>query len=71
MFFSSLLRKKEEVSHMKLFLCSSGISLGRYCQKILTKSWGFREKIKRRDSHIVGGWGGVEWVGVGWGGGCL
>ena len=37
-FFLSLLKKKKELCHMKLFLCLSGISLGRYCQKILTKS---------------------------------
>ena len=57
--FLSLLKKKKELSHMRLFLCSSGISLGRYCQKILTKSKGFGKKIKRRDCHIVGGgvWG--------------
>ena len=55
--FLSLLKKKKELFHMKLFLCSSGISLGRYCQKILTKSGGFRKKLKRRDGHIVGDWG--------------
>ena len=58
-FFLSLLKKKKELCHMKLFLCSSGISLGWYCQKTLTKSGGFGKKIKRRDGHIVGvgGWG--------------
>ena len=40
---------------MKLFLCLSDFSLGPYCQKILTKSGGFRKKIKRRDGHIMGG----------------
>ena len=59
-FFLSLLKKKKELCHMKLFLCSSGISLGRYCKKILTKSRGFRKKIKRRDGHIVGSGSGVE-----------
>ena len=58
-FFLSFLKKKKELCHMKLVLCSSGISLGRYCQKILTKSGGSRKKIKRRDRHIVGG-GGVS-----------
>ena len=56
--FLSLLKKKKELFHMKLFLCSSGISLRRYCQKILTKSGGFRKKLKRRDGHIGGGGGG-------------
>ena len=60
MFFLSLLKRKKELCHMKLFLCSSGISLGRYCKKILTKSRGFRKKIKRRDGHIVGSGSGVE-----------
>ena len=58
--FLSLLKKKKELCHMKLFLCSSGISFGRYCKKILTKSRGFRKKIKRRDGHIVGSGSGVE-----------
>ena len=50
---------------MKLFLCSSSISLGRYCQKSLTKGGGFRKKIKRRDGHIVGvGVGGVYRRGI-------
>ena len=52
--FVSLLKKKKELYHMKLFLCSSGISLGQYCQKILTKSRGFGKKIKKRDGHIMG-----------------
>ena len=56
-FFLSLLKKKKELCHMKLFLCSSGILLGQYCQKILTKSGGFRKKIRRRDDHTVGGGG--------------
>ena len=47
---------------MKLFFCSSGISLGKYCQKILTKSRGWAKKIKRRDGHIVGRGGGVGGV---------
>ena len=48
---------------MKLFLCSSGISLGQYCQKILTKSRGFRKNDKNRDGHIVGS-GGVYRRGI-------
>ena len=47
---------------MKLFFCSSDISLGQCCQKILTKSGGFRKKIKRRDGPTVGGGGGVGGV---------
>ena len=47
-------------------MCLSGFSLERYCQKILTKSRGFRKKIKRKDGHLVGGGGGRvyrrEWV---------
>ena len=35
---------------MSLFLCFSGISLVRYCQKSLARSGGFRKKI------IEGGW---------------
>ena len=61
-FFLSLLKKKKKLCHMKLFFCSSGISLGQYCQKILTKSRGFAKKIKRRDGHIVGRGGGVGGV---------
>ena len=53
--FLSLPKKKKELCHMKLFLCSYGISLGRYCQKILTKSRGFGKNIKRRNGHIMGG----------------
>ena len=49
---------------MKLFMCLSGFSLERYCQKILTKSRGFRKKIKRKDGHLVGG-GGVSIEGSG------
>ena len=39
---------------MSLFLCLSGISLGRCCQKRFAKSGGFRGKIKREDDHIGG-----------------
>ena len=35
-----------------LFLCLSGISFGRYCQKSVVKSQGFGKKIKRGDAHI-------------------
>ena len=56
--FLSLLKKKKELFHMKLFLCSSGISLGRDCQKILTKRGGFRKKLKRRLAGGGGGGGG-------------
>ena len=61
-FVLSLLKKKKEICQMKLFLCSSCISLEPYCQKILTKSGGFRKKIKRRDGPTVGGGGGVGGV---------
>ena len=40
---------------MSLFLCFSGISLVRYCQKSLARSGGFRKKI------IEGGGGGGGW----------
>ena len=40
---------------MSLFLCFSGISLVRYCQKSLARSGGFRKKI------IEGGEGGGGW----------
>ena len=53
--FFSLLKKKKELYYMKLSLCASDFSLGRYCQKTLTKFRGFGKKIKRRDGHIVGG----------------
>ena len=49
---------------MKLFLCSSSILLGQYCQKSLTESGGFRKKIKRRDGHTVGGGMGVSIEGL-------
>ena len=52
--FLSLLKKKKELCHIKWFLCSSGISMGRYCRKILTKSGEFKKKIKKRGGHIVG-----------------
>ena len=52
--FLSLLKMKKELCNMKLFLCSSDFSLGRFCQKILTKSRGFGKNIKRRDGHITG-----------------
>ena len=38
MFFLSLLKKKKEICHMKLFLCSSGISLGDIVKKFLPKA---------------------------------
>ena len=38
---------------MSLFLCLSGISLGRYCRKSLAKSGAFRKNIKRGRE---GGW---------------
>ena len=59
--FLSLLKMKKELCNMKLFLCSSDFSLGRFCQKILTKSRGFGKNIKRRDGHITGC--GKCWVG--------
>ena len=39
---------------MSLFLCLSGISLGRYCREGLAKSWGFRKNIKRVNYDIGG-----------------
>ena len=54
-FFLSLLKKRKNFATWNCFCVHlSGISLRQYCQKILTKSWGFRKKIKRRDGHIVG-----------------
>ena len=53
--FLNLLKKKKELYHMKLFLRSSDFSLGRYCQKILTKSGGFEKKDKKEGwSYSVG-----------------
>ena len=58
-FFLSLLKKKEELCHMKLFLCSS---IWYFTEAILSKNsyqkLGVQKKIKRRDGHIVGLWGG-------------
>ena len=47
--FCSLLKMKKLLCHMSLFLCLSGISLGRYCWKSVVKSRGFG---KGRDGHI-------------------
>ena len=47
--FCSLLKMKKLLCHMSLFLCLSGISLGRYCWKSVAKSRGFG---KGRDGHI-------------------
>ena len=49
---------------MKLFLCSSiWYFIGTILSKNSYQKTGFRKKIKRRDGHIVGGWGGVWGVG--------
>ena len=40
---------------MSLLLCLPGLSLGRYCQKSVVKSWGFRKKDKKGDGHTKGG----------------
>ena len=63
--FLNLLKKKKELYHMKLFLRSSDFSLGRYCQKILTKSGGFEKKDKKEGWSYSVGWGWGE------GGGCV
>ena len=57
MFFLSLLKKKKEICRMKLFLCSSGISLGRYCQKNLYQKQGVQKKDKKEGWSYGGGWG--------------
>ena len=49
--FCSLLKMKKLLCHISLFLCLSGISLGRYCWKSVIKSRGFG---KGRDGHVGG-----------------
>ena len=39
---------------MILFLCSFGVSLGRYCQESVVKSWMFGENIKGGGGRIGG-----------------
>ena len=63
-FFLSLLKKKKELCHMKLFLCSSiWYFIGTILSKNSYQKPGFRKKLKRRDGHIVGcGVGCGVWV---------
>ena len=49
---------------MSLFLCFSGISLVRYCQKSLARSGGFREKIIEGGGGGGGGGGGWPYKGL-------
>ena len=56
-------KKGERTLPHKIIFSSSGISLGQYCQKILTKSGVFRKNKKRRDGDIVGA-GGVYRQGI-------
>ena len=51
MLFLSLLKLKKQLCHMSLFLCLSGILLGRYCQISLAKSRGFGKKYKKGDGR--------------------
>ena len=51
--FKSSKNEKLTLPHECLFLCLSGISLGRYCRKSLAKS-GFGKNIKRGDGHKGG-----------------
>ena len=56
-FFLSLLKRKKEICHMKLFLCSSGTSLGAILSKNSYQKRGVQKKDQKEGWSYNGGWG--------------